>query len=128
MPAITCPHCGHHGNVPDHLVGRKVRCKRCRGPILLQGAAPAFAPEPLAEPEPPPAPASPGLSAARVVFGFVRALFWGAAAAVTVGVALLLFDQIRATGTLSIPDRLDALLLVFMALVLARCVDGITRW
>jgi hypothetical protein len=35
MIALTCPHCGRIGQVPDQAAGKKVRCPKCQGLCLL---------------------------------------------------------------------------------------------
>jgi hypothetical protein len=37
MPPVQCASCGEKGNVPDHLIGKKIRCQKC-GTSFLVGA------------------------------------------------------------------------------------------
>jgi Domain of unknown function (DUF4177) len=29
MTPVSCPSCGEKGNIPDHLLGKKIRCQKC---------------------------------------------------------------------------------------------------
>jgi hypothetical protein len=29
MTPVNCPSCGEKGNIPDHLLGKKIRCQKC---------------------------------------------------------------------------------------------------
>jgi phage FluMu protein Com len=43
MIALTCPHCGRTGQVPNQAAGKKVRCPRCKQLCFLGGSSPAAA-------------------------------------------------------------------------------------
>jgi hypothetical protein len=121
MPVLTCPHCHLQGRAPARLAGHYATCNRCKHKVRVPGRA---AP-PVPEPE---EPDEPGVSVARVFFGFLRALAWGGCAALTGLVGYHYFRLVRDQQLISLVDRLDMLLVVVLAFVLARCVDGITRW
>lgn len=57
---VSCPNCKGRGNLPDHMVGKKIRCKRCESIFLAipesdtdkinQGRTAAQTPPPAAQP------------------------------------------------------------------------------
>ena len=70
---FACPSCGLRRELPDHLVGRRVRCSRCRAVVRVATApgVPAealFAPPPEAPPQQRPA-VSPARSSAPINLG-----------------------------------------------------------
>src|SRR5262245_35301771 len=36
---ITCPECGNQRGVPDDLVGKKIKCKKCQSVFTVKAAA-----------------------------------------------------------------------------------------
>jgi hypothetical protein len=57
MPiAVLCPTCSARLNAPDASAGKKVKCPKCRNPMIIPGPAAAPVPPP---PPPRPAPAAP---------------------------------------------------------------------
>lgn len=38
---ITCPECGNQRAVPDELVGKKIKCKKCQSVFTVKAAPPA---------------------------------------------------------------------------------------
>ena len=38
MVSVTCPSCGEKGSLPDHLIGKKIRCQKC-GKSFLAGSS-----------------------------------------------------------------------------------------
>jgi hypothetical protein len=56
---ITCPECGNQRGVPDDLVGKKIKCKKCQSVFTVKAPAAKPAPKPPAKPAKPAAkPAS----------------------------------------------------------------------
>src|SRR5690348_8392198 len=47
---ITCPECGNRRGVPDDLVGKKIKCKKCQSVFTVK--APVKATKPAAPPKP----------------------------------------------------------------------------
>jgi predicted Zn finger-like uncharacterized protein len=54
---VACPHCGVQLNVPEGLLGKKVRCAKCSTVIETQALPPS-------PPDPEPSPSSPRANAA----------------------------------------------------------------
>jgi RNase P subunit RPR2 len=38
MMSITCPSCGEIGRIPIHLMGIPIKCKKCRGGLLVSSS------------------------------------------------------------------------------------------
>jgi hypothetical protein len=55
---VTCPECGNRRGVPDDLVGKKIKCKKCQSVFTVK--APVKASKPA-----PPKPAAPAKPAAK---------------------------------------------------------------
>ena len=53
---ITCPECGNRRGVPDDLVGKKIKCKKCQSVFTVKA--------PAAKPAKPAKPAGPNKTAA----------------------------------------------------------------
>jgi len=45
MAPVTCPSCGERGNVPNQLIGKRIKCQKC-GKSFVAGATTATAPAP----------------------------------------------------------------------------------
>lgn len=48
MTSVACPSCGEKGNLPDHLIGKRIRCHKCgkgfnAGSTTVEPAKPALA-------------------------------------------------------------------------------------
>ena len=35
MPSVTCPSCGEKGKVPSHLVGARIKCRKCNNSFMV---------------------------------------------------------------------------------------------
>src|SRR5688572_2454645 len=35
MPIVACPKCGKSGSVPDHFVGKRIKCRECGASFLV---------------------------------------------------------------------------------------------
>ncbi len=119
---FSCPHCQRPGRAPDGSGGKRLRCRACRNLLTV--------PRPIAlEPEEDDGPEPGGMSAWRAVFGFVRLLVWGLCVACCLWVAKFWYTvRVVENRMLPVPDMLEAMTIMFLAFVVARAVDGATRW
>jgi hypothetical protein len=73
MTPVACPSCGEKGNIPDHLLGKKIRCQKCStsfeaGATLAARPIPhAHAPANAPAPAPAPATSAPAKPAGETI-------------------------------------------------------------